>query len=353
MENDTKQDLHENHPSDNSPTVSEQSIESTKPYQDRDIVWPLFLIFLGVMFLLNTTGVVSWNVWGVMWRFWPVFIIFSGLQLMFGKGKIGSWIVGLLALILFSFIGITALSIIESPILERFNITVPQQWENIIDSKGEQKTTQSTIALKDYEDVDELNLILELGIGKLTVVDDDSDNILSLDASYFEHWGEPTLEQNQKDKTLTVTFSQDQNDGFLGFNKTNPEYDLTLGQDELPTSVTIGLGAGEVILDIDAVLLDGLNGDVGAGKLVVSLSEESIPESMKLNVGAGAVEINLPENIGYSIDYSVGVGEISSRGQEIGGLGSDGEKWESENFDEADKTISIEANVGAGKITIN
>lgn len=46
-------------------------------------VWGLFLLFLGILFLLQTFNVLPWGLWGTLWRFWPVLIISVGLSLLF------------------------------------------------------------------------------------------------------------------------------------------------------------------------------------------------------------------------------------------------------------------------------
>jgi hypothetical protein len=45
----------------------------------------LILVFLGVLFLLQNLGVVSWEVWGTLWRFWPVVLILIGINILWGR----------------------------------------------------------------------------------------------------------------------------------------------------------------------------------------------------------------------------------------------------------------------------
>lgn len=44
-------------------------------------VWGIFLLFLGILFLLQTFNILPWGLWGTLWRFWPVLIII-GLSLL-------------------------------------------------------------------------------------------------------------------------------------------------------------------------------------------------------------------------------------------------------------------------------
>ena len=48
-------------------------------------VGAVILIGIGILFLLNNFGIVSWNVWEYIIRFWPVILILIGLQILLGK----------------------------------------------------------------------------------------------------------------------------------------------------------------------------------------------------------------------------------------------------------------------------
>ncbi len=42
------------------------------------MVWPVLLIGLGVVFLLDNLGVVSWNVGLMLYRLWPLILVAFG-----------------------------------------------------------------------------------------------------------------------------------------------------------------------------------------------------------------------------------------------------------------------------------
>jgi hypothetical protein len=45
---------------------------------------PVLLICLGIILLLNTTGILEWSIWWTILSLWPVFIIALGLELLIG-----------------------------------------------------------------------------------------------------------------------------------------------------------------------------------------------------------------------------------------------------------------------------
>jgi hypothetical protein len=62
----------------------------------------LFLVFLGIIFLLTNFGIVPSNVWDELWKFWPVLIILFGIQLLAGKNTVSRTIIALLTLFVFA-----------------------------------------------------------------------------------------------------------------------------------------------------------------------------------------------------------------------------------------------------------
>ncbi|MDD4875655.1 MAG: DUF5668 domain-containing protein [Dehalococcoidales bacterium] len=59
-------------------------------------VWGIFLVFLGIVFLLQTLNVLHWSIWGTLWRFWPVLFIITGLDILLRRYNV--WLVSMLIL---------------------------------------------------------------------------------------------------------------------------------------------------------------------------------------------------------------------------------------------------------------
>lgn len=75
------------------------------PYLLRVPLWGLFLLFLGVTFLLQTFNVLPWGLWSTLWRFWPVLLINAGLSILLRRYN--TWLVSILILtLLFGSLGI-------------------------------------------------------------------------------------------------------------------------------------------------------------------------------------------------------------------------------------------------------
>jgi hypothetical protein len=49
------------------------------------IFLPLIIVAVGVVLLLNTTGVLSWRAWSELGRLWPIAVILFGLTLVWHR----------------------------------------------------------------------------------------------------------------------------------------------------------------------------------------------------------------------------------------------------------------------------
>ena len=77
-----------------------------RPFRENEVpVVGAFLLFLGIVFLLQTMDVLSWRLWETLWKFWPVLLIITGLSVLLKRYNV--WLVSLLILaILFASLGI-------------------------------------------------------------------------------------------------------------------------------------------------------------------------------------------------------------------------------------------------------
>lgn len=62
----------------------------------------LFLIFLGIVFLLTNLGLVPSSIWGELWKFWPVLVILLGMRLLTGRNIISRILISLITLFVFA-----------------------------------------------------------------------------------------------------------------------------------------------------------------------------------------------------------------------------------------------------------
>ncbi len=61
-------------------------------------IWGILLLFLGIVFLLQSFSILSWAIWETLWRFWPVLLIMAGLGVLLRRSNV--WLVSLLMVVL-------------------------------------------------------------------------------------------------------------------------------------------------------------------------------------------------------------------------------------------------------------
>lgn len=66
--------------------------------KERKVFGGLFLIFLGVIFLLNNLGFIGWDIWLAFANFWPLILVAVGIRLIFRNNIIAQIIAFLLIL---------------------------------------------------------------------------------------------------------------------------------------------------------------------------------------------------------------------------------------------------------------
>jgi hypothetical protein len=94
------------------------------------VIWGFFLIFAGVIFLLNTFDYLPWDIWREIARFWPFLVILAGFQIALGNNLVARII---LATIAFVFFSIVLLSILRGPFPGLFE-SLPAQLQNIVET---------------------------------------------------------------------------------------------------------------------------------------------------------------------------------------------------------------------------
>ncbi|MBA7704527.1 hypothetical protein ES703_113341 [subsurface metagenome] len=79
--------------------------EENQPGEHYIPIGGIFLLFLGIVFLLQSFGILSWAIWETLWRFWPMLIIMAGLGILLRRYNV--WLISLLmAALLFACLGI-------------------------------------------------------------------------------------------------------------------------------------------------------------------------------------------------------------------------------------------------------
>lgn len=250
-------------------------------------VGPLILIGLGVIFLLNNLGVISWNIWMVLLRLWPILLVAVGLDLLFGRRSVlGSLLAMVLTLIV---IGGALWLISAGP-------------------EVSQRSPGETIKQR-LDEAERAEVNIGASVGTL--------QIEALPESAYLVEGKIWLPQGEsmtQDFTLTgkkATFtlgneSTSVNVGpFIGGWSTQRFWKLGLNPD-VPLQLDLGLGMGETDIDLSGLTVDDLETDLGIGEAMITLPEEGHFQA-RIESAIGQTTIYIPEGMAARVHIDTGI----------------------------------------------
>lgn len=208
--------------------------------------------------------------------------------------------------------------------------------------------TQTETQVVEQGSAETLTAEINMGAGQLEI-DGGAAELVEAEFTYnIETW-KPELEYTVRGENGRLVINQPDSGEINGIPTNNIEYKWDIRfNDVMPTDLSINLGAGEGILDLNGLHLTNLNIEVGAGETQIDLSGDW-PESFDVNVsgGVGATEIILPDNVGVRVKPTTGIGNL-----EVHGLVRNGDVYTNDLYGEADVELDINVSSGIGEITL-
>jgi hypothetical protein len=284
------------------------------------------LIGLGLVFLLNNLGMVSWDVWDIIVRFWPILLIAIGLDILIGRRSILGSLLGLAVMLVV--VG-AALWLITSQVVPGQALT----YESI-----NQSPEGATLA----------DVTIGFGAGTLRVgVSPEASSLI--DGRVALGQGEHLVRDFRKNGD-TAEFTL-RSEGFtlfpfVGRWNTDKLWDLHLSP-EVPLRLSINTGIGESTLDLQRLKLTELDVHAGIGKVTLTLPGRGQMQA-SINGGIGEVNVRIPAGMAARVHATAGLGDsqVSGSFQRQGGV------FVSPGYDTAENRVDMEVKGGIGKITV-
>ena len=282
----------------------------------------VILIFLGVIFLLQTYGAIPWGVWSTLW---PVLLIMIGINIIFAR--INAWLAGgINLLILCAVVG----------------LAVSGAWPG---SMGKYSSGSFSEPLGSAERAE---VELELGIGTLNLdsLPASSDRLLDVE---YTSTGSPSREMNIVDGTARVSLELGK-DGwrFWGFwGEKREEWQVNLSQ-RIPLELSLHTGAGDSLINLSELTVTKIDLDMGVGRVNVTLPAAGATVA-SVKGGVGDLTLTIPQGVAARIEAHTGVGVFEvdeSRFPKAGDL------HESPDYATADNRVDLRVNAGVGRIRI-
>lgn len=331
----------------------------------RSLFWPMLLIGIGVIWFLGNMNILSFENILVLARLWPLVLIIIGVDMLFGRRS-----PALGALIGIGTIVALVVLMLAGPAL---GLGYDVEITDLANSEP-------------LGDAQSAQIILESGTGEVRVAPlSDSANLIDFNIHSI---GEVDYQVSSSGTQKTIQLKQAETSGFDGFAGFLAAVfqkgdDLLLWNVQLspqtPLDLNISSGTGALNLDLSELQITRLNASVGTGSMELTLptGESSypvvlstgtgsgtitIPQDAALDIqvssGTGSFTINLPENSGVRLVASTGTGSINvpaflkRLGSEKDQFTGDSGTWETDNYANADRKISIHYEGGTGSLNV-
>ena len=256
-----------------------------------NLFWGVMIVLLGIMFLLNTLGVVSFNVWQY---FWPILLILLGLSFLLG------------------------------PIFFK-----RQPSEKVSIPLGEIQKAQ----IKLQHGAGEIRLSSGASVDELAAGD------------FFGGVEQDIRSSNQE---AFISFNAQP----FSFPSWSHEYGLKwdIRLNSVPVlDLVIKTGASESHLDLTDLQVNNLELSTGASSTSIQMPAHTAFTKAKIEGGAASFKIYVPENVAARIHFEGGLIDVKV---DQNRFPRNGEYYISPNYDESDHKADIYFNGGVGSVNI-
>lgn len=249
----------------------------------------IFLIFLGVVLLLQTLNALPWGLWSTLWRFWPVLIIILGVGILLSHLNV--WLVSLLTLsLLGACLGI-AIWQYGPPAL-----AVP--------------TTNSYS--EPLDDLEQAQIEIDFSAGSLTIssLPSSSLNFVEADSKALNRDGDVRADYHRQGSEGSLHLSTEgAKRQFWFWGEDWPKWEVKLTRN-IPLTINIRSAASDVNLDLNELEISELRLDIDAGNYKVKMPSSVGITYAYIDVAAANLEVTIPDGVAAKFKADVNLGNL-------------------------------------------
>jgi Domain of unknown function (DUF5668) len=299
----------------------------------RGVFWPLLLIALGLIFLLQNFGFISGVSWLAVASLWPLLLVLIGLDIAFAR----RWPLPTLVvevLVIAAGLALVAYSPNLSPGIFVFGNGNGSGDADVSVERG--AATQ-------------LNLTLNGGATHSYHLGGGSGQLVEA------HSTSPDLRLRASGTTRAEVRLDQVSSGFL--NHTAGDIQIGVASD-VPTSLTINVGAGEFDFDLSDVRVTDARVNIGASSMRFVLPKPSGDVAIRMSGGASSMTLVVPDGVEARIATTGGLLTLRSdnsrlgSGGSVGGCVACGSSVETSGYSSAHDRVTVTITAGASSITV-
>ena len=300
----------------------------------RGVFWPLLLIALGLIFLLQNFGFITGVSWLAIASLWPLLLVLIGLDIAFAH----RWPVPTLVaevLVIAAGLALVAYSPNLAPGILVFG-----------NGDGSGETDVSV----PRGDATQLNLTLNGGGTQSYHVSGGSTQLVEAHSTNHD------LRLRTSGTTRTDVRVDQVSSGFLRPAGAG-DMQIQVASD-VPTSLTINVGAGEFDVDLSDVRVTDAHVNVGASSMRFVLPKPSGDVAIRMNGGASSIAIVVPDGVEARIATTGGLLSLRSDNTRLGSGGGTGgcvacgSAVETSGYGSAHDRVTLTISAGASSIVV-
>jgi len=301
------------------------------------VVWPLILIFLGGVFLLQNTGYLPPNFWMNLWRLWPLILVLVGIELLLANRV--PWL---------ALAGFAALVLIVGGVATNTGFA----------GIGSPSPAVSTTTTTDLGGATQAAVTVRFGAGQLNLGPIVQPSPTSLAIMTFE--GPRQLEP---DPRYTVTNGGVGQLEYQSSNRAGPSFvpfvdgssnaahmDLQLSPNVPITSLNIQTGATDGRLDLSKLRVSTLDMSIGAATTWLRFPESAGLTTAHISGGASTLTLEIPAGVAAQIQHHGGLSTLNVDQSRFPQVSES--TYRSPNYDTAQNKVDLSIETGVTTITV-
>lgn len=290
--------------------------------RERGIGLGVFLLSIGVIFLLFNVGVISWSIFDALFYLWPLILVVIGVNIIFRK----HWVVRLVTWLLFlaTLIGFSYFSV-------DFN------------GKGNILTSQNPVIVEKPANIQKSTLKLSMGACAIDVASG-SDKLL--EAEIRDRNIRFASDADTNGNAPTLTFKRNQSADVHWNNSVVNSFRLNK---DVPWDINVDTGASKCVLDLSQLKVDSLDYNGGASKFSATFGNKSSLTEIKIDAGVSNIDLTIPESAGIRVRVDKGLSNSNLNGA---GWIKKNNVYQTDNYEQAACKFDIYANIGVSNFDV-
>jgi hypothetical protein len=282
----------------------------------------IILILLGIFWMLENLGFITWSLWDGINDLWPLIFVVIGLNLLFKKNTflpMITWILFFLVVIGYGF----------------FQGQRIEQLETV---------NGGNVRIANESGANRGRLDLDLGGGSIYI---GNTKEFLVDASIPNPYVKNKVNRQDGGKRVDVQF-EEQSNKFIKLGK-NMNYQFNLN-DEIVWDLDIDMGATSGTIDLSQLNVRDIDLDAGAADVKLIFGDKIETVNVKIDTGASSIDLSIPEAVGTKVKLD---GALKSSNLKNLGWKYEQGVYQSSNYDSAQKKINVDLDMGAGSLDVN